>query len=110
MTKATRYRQLPDYLAQGSKRDVWQYIVDDVTEKGTLWSHFRVNALPELIESKYGREYHQGTISRALQALTTEGYIEYQPGTRGHVSMARPLPEDDPEEHNPSSGAATGGA
>lgn len=110
MTETPRYRQLPAYIVLGSKRDVWQYIIDDVTNTGEEWSYFRVNALPDLIQQKFGRDYHQGTISRALSALTSEGYIDYKPGTRGHVSMARPVPEDRPTASNLDPWADRGGA
>lgn len=91
MAEAPRYRQLPAYIDTGAKRDVWQYIVDEVTGTGEDWAYFRVKTLPEMIQDKCGREYHQGTISRALKALSGEDYIEYRPGTRGQVSMARPV-------------------
>lgn len=110
MTETPRFRQLPAYIALGAKRDVWQYIVDDVTETGEEWSYFRVKNLPQLIQDKYGREYHLGTISRALKALHAEGYIHYRPGNRGQVSMAHPALEDASEDDEPSSRAEGGGA
>jgi len=89
MTSA-QYRQLPAYIDQGAVRDVWQYILTDVTESQQDWCYFRVNALPALLQRAYGRAYHPGSISRALRELTQEGYIHYQSGTRGRLSMARP--------------------
>lgn len=85
-----RYRQLPAYIATGAKRDVWQYVVDETEAAGEEWAYFRVNALPEAVEARYGRRYHLGTISRALRDLAAEEYIVYRAGTRGQVSMARP--------------------
>lgn len=110
MTKnTTRYRQLPTYIAVSAKRDVWQYIVDEVSTTHEEWAYFRVNAFPELIRSRYGRDYHQGTISRALKALSSDEYIEYRPGTRGEVSMARPVLESTPDTQSPESRAEGGG-
>lgn len=110
MAKATRYRQLPAYIDTGAKRDVWQYILDEVLETGDDWAYFRVKALPEHIKAKYGREYHQGTISRALKALSGESYIEYRPGTRGQVSMAKPVLEATSKDEEPDPRAEGGGA
>lgn len=89
----TRYRQLPAYIATGAKRDVWHYIVESVESAGAgeEWAYFRVKSLPESISTRYGRSYHQGTISRALRDLADEEYIVYRPGTRGQVSMAHPV-------------------
>lgn len=107
MTKP-RYRQLPAYVPDGAKRDTWQYIVDDVRQTGEPWSYFRVNALPEAIHAQYGRTYHQGTISRALRDLSAEQYIEYRSGSRGQVSMARPVASSGADDLDP--GADRGGA
>lgn len=110
MTKATRYRQLPTYIDTGAKRDVWQYILDAVMETDEDWAYFRVKTLPEHIKAKYGREYHQGTISRALKTLSGENYIEYRPGTRGQVSMAKPILAAQSEDNEPDPRAEGGGA
>lgn len=110
MAEETRYRQLPAYTAIGAKRDVWQYIVDQVTQTGEAWAYFRVKHLPELIQSQCGRDYHHGTISRALKTLSSESYIEYRPGTRGQVSMAKPTLETTSEDYEPDPRAEGGGA
>lgn len=110
MAEAPRYRQLPAYIDTGAKRDVWQYIVDEAAGADEDWAYFRVKALPDLIQAKCGREYHQGTISRALKALSGEGYIEYRPGTRGQVSMAQPVLEATSEDDEPNTRAEGGGA
>lgn len=93
MTESPRYRQIPAYIDEGAFRDVWRYIVSAVTESGEEWCYFRVNALPALLQSAYGRAYHPGSVSRSLRELAQEGYIEYTPGTRGRLSMARPTHE-----------------
>ena len=99
MTKP-RFRQLPAYIATGAKRDVWQYIVEDVESTGEEWTYFGVKSLPETIQARYGRSYHQGTISRALRDLAEEQYIVYRSGTRGQVSMAHPVPASPDNEAN----------
>lgn len=110
MTKmSSRYRQLPTYVAVSAKRDVWQFIVDEVTAGDEEWAHFRVNAFPDLLRSRFDRNYHQSTISRALKALSDEGYIEYRAGTRGEVSMARPVLEGGGQENTPDSRQEGGG-
>lgn len=110
MAEANPYRQLPTYIDLGAKRDVWEYIVNEVTQSGEPWAHFRVKTLPETIQAKCGRSYHQATISRALKALSSEGYIEYLPGTRGQVSRAKPVPEASSEDNEPDPRAEGGGA
>lgn len=110
MAEAPRYRQLPTYIDLGAKRDVWEYIVDEVARTGEPWVYFRVKTLPETIEAATGRSYHQATISRALKALRSEGYIEYLPGTRGKVSRAKPVQEASSEDNEPDSRAEGGGA
>lgn len=105
-TMANPHRILPNRVPGGAKRDVWQYIADDIDGATTTgWSYFRVNRLPDLIESRYGRTYHPATISRALRALVDEGYITYQPGSRGHNSMAQLTPDHTRNDHDDGGGA-----
>lgn len=107
--EAPKYRQLPGFVPLGAKRDVWEYIIAEAVNAGG-WAYFRVKTLPETIKARSGREYHHATISRALKALSGEGYIQYRPGDRGQVSMAKPILETPTEDNEPVPRAEGGGA